>query len=657
MRSILSLTIAMTAMAAAPLAAQVTAPLATPAPMAVEAQSRSATPLTAADLDAWLDGYMPYALKTGDIAGAQLVVVKDGAVLTSRGFGYSDAEAREPVDPAMTLFRLGSVGKLFTWTAVMQQVEQGKIDLDADINAYLDFKIPERDGKPVTMRNLMQHTPGFEESFRNGGTTNPEAAISTEQWLKDWTPKRVFEAGVTPAYSNYGASLAGYIVERVSGEPFDDYLERHIFGPLEMRRSTFRQPLPDDLAPSMSKGYALASGDPKDFEIFNMAPAGSMSSTADDMAKFMIAFLQDGEFNGKRILRPETVEMMHNSPLTLLPPLNRMELGFFETGINGRKITGHHGDTQLFHTSLHLLRDEGVGFYVSFNSTGKAGVSGDLRTALFDDFADRYFPGEGVDGRVDAGTAAEHAKMMAGNWVLSRGSASNFMNVIELFSQFTISVGPEGELVVPYLGLNGKPRDWVEIAPFVWRDVGGHQRLAAQVEGGKPVRFSFDLVSPFMVWDRAPWYKNTAILLPLFGASLAALALTLILWPVVAIVRWRHKSSLALEPRALGAYRRSRLAALAIILGMAGWVGALAVLTLDSDAASSASDPMFWFVQIFGAVAFIGGALLLLRSLQVVWTGKRSWFAKLWSLVLAASALSVLYVAFAFKLIGFGVNY
>ena len=150
-------------------------------------------------------------LHTGDIAGAVVAVVKDGQIVTERGYGYSDVENAKPVDPKLTLFRPGSVSKLFTWTAVMQLVEQGKIDLDADINKYLDFQIPPRDGKPITMRNLMQHTAGFEEQVKDIISEDPNGP-GFEELVKRWTPTRVFDAGTTPAYSNYGASLAGYIV-------------------------------------------------------------------------------------------------------------------------------------------------------------------------------------------------------------------------------------------------------------------------------------------------------------------------------------------------------------------------------------------------------------------------------------------------------------
>jgi CubicO group peptidase (beta-lactamase class C family) len=383
--------------------------------------------LTAEDANAWLDGYLPYALKTGDIAGAVVAIVKDGAVVTERGFGFSDEDKRTPVDPKLTLFRPGSVSKLILWTAVMQQVEAGKIDLDADINKYLDFKVSGLDGKPITMRNLMQHTAGFEEHAR-GIISAKNDLPDFETLLKEAVPERIFAPGSTPAYSNYGASLAGYIVERVSGEPFDAYLEKHIFAPLDMKHSSFRQPLPAALEPLMSKGYREASDEAQPYEYIGPRPAGSMAASGDDMAHFMIAHLQDGEYHGKRILSAAIAEKMHNSPLTVLPRLDRMELGFFETNINGREVIAHLGDTDWFHTSLHLFLKDNTGLYMSFNSLGKDGAAGTLRNVLFQDFADRYFPAavpHPVTAQVDAKTQSADSALMSGAWQVSRRSDSS----------------------------------------------------------------------------------------------------------------------------------------------------------------------------------------------------------------------------------------
>jgi CubicO group peptidase (beta-lactamase class C family) len=166
----------------------VVAPAAPAAQVVADATPVDAAPagthaVTQADVEAWLDGFMPYALARGEIPGAVVVVVKDGRILAQKGYGYSDLAKRTPVDPATTLFRPGSVSKLVTWTAVMQLVEQGKLDLDADINKYLDFQIPPRDGKPMTMRNIMTHTTGMEEIVRGLITSNPKDAIALDAYV------------------------------------------------------------------------------------------------------------------------------------------------------------------------------------------------------------------------------------------------------------------------------------------------------------------------------------------------------------------------------------------------------------------------------------------------------------------------------------------
>jgi len=615
--------------------------------------------LTASDANAWLDGYFPYALKSDDIAGAVVAIVKDGEILTERGYGFSDVAKRTPVDPKLTLFRPGSVSKLLTWTAVMQLVEQGKIDLDADVNRYLDFKLPERAGKPITMRNLMQHTAGFEEHAK-GIISAKNDLPSFDMLLKSGIPERIFAAGSTPAYSNYGASLAGYIVQRISHEPFDEYIERHILAPLGMEHSSFRQPLPPALAPLMSKGYAVASGEAHPFEFIGPAPAGALSSTADDMARFMIAHLQDGEYHGQRILSAATAQMMHDSAVTFLPPLNRMELGFFETNINGREVIGHLGDTDWFHTSLHLFLKEHVGLYVSFNSMGKDEAVQGLRWALFQDFADRYFPAAvpaPVVAQVDARTARRDATLMSGTWVNSRSVQSNFLAVLNLLGDAKVGVNGKGDLQLPFTGLNGKPRHWVEVARFVWQDTGSHDRAAAKLADGRPVRFSFDEFSPFIVFDRAPWYANSAWLLPLTIAGFAALLLTALFWPVTAIVRRSYGARLILDGPSLRAYRLSKIAAVAMVLGLSLWGLILAMILQDTGALGGRLDPLLWLAQIFGLVGFWGGLALILWNLIVVWRGKRRWPARLWSIVLTVSAVGIVWVAWVFKLFHLGTSY
>jgi CubicO group peptidase (beta-lactamase class C family) len=631
-------------------AAPAAAPQAPPPAGEEPAGGAVAVPLTASDLNVWLDGYMPYALHTGDIAGAVVAVVKDGQILTERGFGYSDVEKRTPVDPKLTLFRPGSVSKLFTWTAVMQQVEQSRIDLDADVNQYLDFKIPARDGKPVTMRQLMQHVAGFEEQSKSLMSEDPKSP-GFETLLKQWVPERIFAAGSTPAYSNYGASLAGYIVQRVSGESFDDYIEKHIFVPLNMKNSTFRQPLPANLEPLMSKGYPAASEPAKPFEIIRPAPAGAMSLPGEDMAHFMIAHLQNGEYHGNRILKAETAEMMHNSPLTLLPPLDRVELGFFESNINGREVIAHWGDTHYFHTSLHLFLKEGVGFYVSFNSSGNAGASHGLRRALFEDFANRYFPTAEITATaVDTKTSREHAAMLAGQWGSSRRSQSTFLAATGFFDQVNVGVDSKGELSVSFDELYGKPRHWIETAPFQWQDRDGHEHLVAKVVDGKVVRFG---TVPYMVFDRVPWYANGAWLQPALYFALAALLLTAVFWPITAIVRRRFGGSLALAPNELRAYRLSKVGSLLLLAALGLWGVLVTVMFSDFNNVSDKYNGNIRFTEAFGMVGFLLGSAFIVWNLLMVWTGTRRWPAKVWSIVLSLSAFLVLWFAFTFNLFTF----
>ncbi|HEV2599099.1 serine hydrolase domain-containing protein [Sphingopyxis sp.] len=609
----------------------------------------AAAALTKQDVDSWLDGYMPFALERGDLAGAVVVVVKDGQVLTQRGFGYADLAKRTPVDPDRTLFRPGSVSKLFTWTAVMQEVEAGRIDLDKDVNAYLDFRIPAYQGKPVTMRQLMTHTAGFEEHGKRTIFEDPKFRISLADYVK-LPPKRIYPAGTTPSYSNYGTALAGYIVERVSKMSFDDYVERRIFQPLGMTRSTFRQPLPKDFAPWMATGYRKGSAGPSKFEIVGPAPAGALSSTGADMAKFMIAHL-DG---GAGLMKPETARIMHDTPLTILPPLNRMELGFFETNINGRQVIAHLGDTQLFHTALHLFMDEKIGIYMSFNATGEQASVGPVRRALFEKFADRYLPGtEMPTTRVDAKTSAAHAKMLAGNWLNSRRAESNFYALASLVGQVTVSVDAKGDLVVPAArDLSGVPAKWVETAPFVWHNANGHGRLAAQVVDGKVVRWSVDGISPFMVFDRAPASQSAAWIKPALYIGLGILLVTFLQWPVSALIRRQYKAPLTLRRPALLAYRGVRVAAGLVFALAVAWVVSLSTLK-----ALPSFDPWLWTLQIGGLIILVAGALVAGWNLQIVRRERRGWFRTLWAVLVLLAILLALYVAWTFGLIAMTVNY
>jgi CubicO group peptidase (beta-lactamase class C family) len=628
------------------------APAAASAPVAAPV----AAPLTAQDVGAWLDGFMPVALGRAGVAGAVVVVVKDGSVLFEKGYGYSDLAGGTPVDPRRTLFRPGSVSKLFTWTAVMQLVEAGKLDLDADVNQYLDYKIPPRDGKPITLRNILTHTTGFEESVRGLITTKPHGRSLGEE-MKRWVPTRVFDPGSTPAYSNYGASLAGYIVERVSGEPFEKYVENHIYRPLGMDNSTFEQPLPARLAAQMSKGYPDTSKPAEPFEFVSIPPAGSMSATGDDMGRFMIAHLEEGRYGDARILKPETAHLMHETLTRLMAPLNGIALGFYEQNINGHRVIAHGGDSEWFHSNLLLFLDDHVGLYVSMNSAGVPG--GSVRQTLFEDFADRYFPAASHDGKVDEKTAAEHTRRAVGRYVSARGSYSNFLAAVGLFGQLEVAANPDGTISIPMLkDLAGSPKKYREVEPFVWREVGGHDRIGAIVTDGRVTRVSSDLLSGIMVFDRAPAAQSASWLVPAAIAAVAVLLLTLVAWPVAAVIRRRYKAPFPFAGRRRSALRLARLGSLALVVALAGWAAVVTTMFGRNGMEKLASkDALIFLLEALTLIATLGGSAAALYNVAAVWRGPSGWFGKLWSLLLAAACLVVLWIAYAGNLMNFHLQY
>lgn len=641
----------------------VVSPAAVPAGPSASLLPKTSSPdavpeLTRADLEAWLDGYLPYALDNGDIAGAVVVVVKDGQVLLQKGYGYSDVEKRTPVDPTETLFRPGSVSKLFTWTAVMQLVEQGKLDLDADVNKYLDFKIPSPDGKPMTLRQIMTHTTGLEEQIRALITSNKEEIIPLETALKRWVPERIHAPGATPAYSNYATALAGYIVQRVSGEPFDAYIARHIFQPLGMARSSFSQPLQPALLAKMSKGYDKASdGKAKDYEFISMAPAGSLASTGADMGRFMIAHLQDGAYGEARILGAETARKMHSTGQASVGPLNRMMLGFYETTVNGHRAIAHGGDTTLFHSDLQLFLDDGIGIFVSMNSNGRDGATGVIRGALVRGFADRYLPGpKERASALDAAQAKLHAQQMVGHYDSSRRPQSNLLSMVNMLGQVKVMANEDGTLSVPLaMGANGVPKKWREISPYLWQDVAGSDRLAADVVDGKITRFTMEPYAPIMVFERLSTWRSLS--LPLLAASLTVLLLTVLAWPVSALVRRHYGVRYALSGADARAHRLARFTALAVLLSIGGTLGFVVAMLGDLEMTGPGSDKWINLLRLFAMVVLPVGAALSVWNAWQVLRNRRRWLAKLWAVLLALSCLFLLWIGFANHLIGYGAYY
>jgi CubicO group peptidase (beta-lactamase class C family) len=629
-------------------------------------QTSVAGELDRSDLESWLDGFFPYALQQGDIAGAVVVVVKDGAILLEKGYGYADVASKTAMDPRRSIVGVGSVSKLFTWTAVMQLVEQHKLDLDRNVNDYLDFKIPDAFGKPITVRNLMTHTAGFEETLKQYATAGSKPR-SLGKYLKGVpVPNRIYAPGTVPAYSNYGADLAGYIVQRISGEPFPSYIENHILNPLGMQHSTFRRPPPPALLSGIAKNYGLASsGQPlpanaNDPEPTDM-PAGGLMSTADDMSRFMLAHLNNGRFENAQILTPETSQQMHATAFVPMAGAQGVALGFFRNDTNGHRIISHDGDLSGFHSDLQLLLDDGVGFFTSVNSDGTGrliGAAYAMRATLFSQFMDRYFPAPPARSEPTLASAKEHAKLVAGEYQMSRRPGGNLMDTFYLLVRVPITDNADGTIETPGL-LNlgtGRPRAWREVAPFTWREVGGTARLNMDVEHEKVRAWLPDDIGSSFVLLPVPYRYSAALNLPLLAIAAGVLVLQTLLWPVAALVRRRYGQQLALQGQDSRFFRLTRIAAAIGVAYLSGWMILGIAIASGAISFDAGIDPWIRVIQLIGLLIVPGLAVAAWNAWRTC-RDRRAWWISAWSVVIPLALLFLLWFSFAFHVIGLSLSY
>jgi CubicO group peptidase (beta-lactamase class C family) len=568
------------------------------------------------DLEAFFDGIIPLQMERSDVAGATVLVMKDGKDLLRKGYGYSDVAKKKPVDPETTMFRLASISKLFTWISVMQLTEQGKLDIDADVNKYLDFQIAPAFGKPVTLRNLMTHTGGFEEEIRDILLTDPKQATTLREFIIENQPRRIFPPGEVPAYSNYGVGLAGYIVQRANGEPFEQYVAEHIFQPLGMKHSSFRQPLAEELLPFSSNGYRQNTEKPAvGFEIFNPAAAGGISSTASDMGRFAQALLNGGEYDGHRILKSETLNAMWTRQFGTSEALPAMCMGFYQTWRNGLRFVGHGGDLIAFHSIFLLEPKEKLVIFISYNSAGSANKT---RSEILMAFADRYYPY--FQKSEFQRLSDDELKAIAGTYQATRRSESNKLKIGSLIGQGEATVDKDGVLKVDdFKDLRGHTRQWRLIGKDLWQDIEDQGRmLGIRDDSGKIVRLAVSF--PGMQFERVPWYENGQLILPILVISLVILAAVV----AASILRLGRRIFLSKRPpfkQQPGSVRLtlgSKLSAAAWILLTVGTAVLLSWLENQTILPTHALDKYFVMMNLVSGVA-------ILLSLFAVYAGLRVW--------------------------------
>ena len=571
----------------------------------------------------WLDGVMASSMAAHDVPGATVSVVKDGETFLAKGYGEANVSSGRPVVADRTLFRVGSVSKLVTWTAVMQGVERGRLSPDADVNRYLEdspVSVPGRDGGPVTLEHLATHTAGFEESYAGTIVEDESAMRPLGRTLAATRPSRVRPSGELPAYSNWGAALAGHVVAERADATFARYAEREVFEPLGMEASTFRQPPAPELRSRLAEGYVHRQGvyERGEFEYVGIPPAGSMSATATDMAAFMNAYLNGGSHDGARILEPGTVSSMFERRYTTVEGLDGMAFGFIEMDENGHEVLGHAGDTQLFHSTLVLLPEHDVGLFVSYNAAGGVPARGELREA----FMDRYFPAPDAGG-TDGGASGEGATAagsdlgrFTGDYRSTRTSYTSWLKVLGLSSTVQVSRGPDGTLVTSRLG--GESQRWRPVGERTFTAVDGERTLGFRTEGGRASVLFFD-GSPFVALQRVGPAGD-----PLLNVALAGLALLVALSSVVLYVgtaawrRYRDRPATERRPRVARAVL-ALYGLLALVLA-----GSVAVGAGDFLALVSGGSPVLVVVRVvpvlLGLLAVAGAGFAGLAWREGYWT-------------------------------------
>ncbi|WP_020397914.1 serine hydrolase domain-containing protein [Kordiimonas gwangyangensis] len=595
----------------------------------------------AAQVEAFVDGVVKPLMQKEHSPSGVVAVMKDGKVIFQKGYGYIDVEKRIPVDAATSMFRPGSISKLFTWISVMQLAEQGKLDIDTDVNEYVtQFKVKDTfPGQPVTLRHIMTHTAGFEDGALGYLINNdPDVIMPLAEALEKYQPTRVVAPGTRVAYSNWATALAGLIVANVSGENFNDYVQKHIFGPLGMTHSTFVEPLPADLEPYMAKAYTYGAGKYKEtpYEIIaNFGPAGASAVSAADMANFARALLNGGEYNGARILKEETLQQMLTEGFAHDPRARGMGLGFIKRDFGGPAFEnfGHDGGTTIFISHFGLSIPNDFMLFSSFSGPG----AGPVHQAFVENFYDEFFPQElpYVEPPADFQTRGQK---YAGSYVTSRSSYTKVESILRGLGSTDVAVMPDNTLLI------GETR-YVEVDKNVFRQVDDNDQIIfTENDKGEITGYVMDGIG-VMKFYPAKFYETKGYISLVLGVCLTVFVFVFIR---LALQWSRYRG---LEGQAKNAYRATLLVSAANILFFV-FIG----ITL-----AGGMQPLFYSIPGTLKFAFVFPIIAVLATLYHLYTTFLVWrdglFEGVWARVrhtiVALAAVWILTFYQAWNLIGF----
>jgi CubicO group peptidase (beta-lactamase class C family) len=599
-----------------------------PPPPPAKARLQPGTPIPPAELEALVDGAVGQAMAERHVAGATVAVVQNGQVVLKKGYGLAGVSPARPVDPDTTLFRIGSISKLFTWTLVMKEVERGKMKLDSPVNLYLPDRLQVRDQgitRQVLVRDLMTHSGGFEnKTLGRAFEVKPNRVRALDTYLRQERPRRVWVPGGMPEYSNYGAALAGAAVAQVGGKPFMDVADAEIFRPLNLSRTTFREPYPTDpalpapmppeLAADAAQGLLWTQGAfaarPYEY-ISQLAPAGSASSTAADMARFMQLILAGGSLGGSTIYGPQTAQAFRTVTMRSAPGVQGWAGGFMERPLSGGFDSfGHDGKTLNFRANLVTVPDLGLGVFIAVNSDSGGG----LVEALPDQIVERFYARPAPQPAGSPDTFALR-KAYAGDYLDEDRRYGGLEQFVALLSdRRTIDVTQDGRLVVTGRGYGDAFVSTGQDGQF--REVEAPGRISAfQFRNGVAERWIDP--SGAKSYERIGWWWRRRVLLAATLLTLLAAGATL----VGLFTRDRRESRQTDVQGRASAIQTSSAILWFIAVGGFGW---WAVRAVRDPSLPFAEWPGPWVV-IASSCAMVASlcSLAQVLMLPVVWQGGR----------------------------------
>ena len=342
------------------------------------------------DLKALVDSVVDSSMAAEHIPGVAVVIVQNGRVILSKGYGVAQVETKTPVDPTTTRFRIGSISKMLTALAVTQLVDRGRIGLDDPVSKWVkSVPIENRFSEPVRVRHLLTHTAGFDQLGDAGRVTlKKEERLSITNFLRGGL-RTVRPPGRVSSYDTWGITLAGLLVESVSGMPYADYMRKEVFAKAGMTRTDVETP--DSLRPTLATGYAYLNDAfvPAEYEYYSTTPASSIDATPEDMGRLMIALLGDGG----GVLSHDGARRLGSVQFSNYPGIPAYSYGFFEDAINGQRVLGHGGDMREYESDLNLVPAIGAGVYVVYNHNGEmGGPQTQLRATLKRRLMNAWFP-------------------------------------------------------------------------------------------------------------------------------------------------------------------------------------------------------------------------------------------------------------------------